>query len=148
MYALYPVSGDTDKDTSSASDSGSKVASFPLVTCIINYTNKYLSSLSRLPAVILSVTHSGLTTNGFVPLLVVSNLCVLFPLKCWDVTIWVALDADRLRLCNIQIVSEARHMISHEQCLPACVCDDPLHFDIGRVAQIPVDVDPGVVQHP
>jgi hypothetical protein len=146
MYALH-CSPDTDKDTSS--DSGSKAAPFLLSSRASYYfTNKYLSSLSRLPAAILSVTHSGLTTKGFVPLLVVSNLCVLFPLKCWDVTIWVALDADRLRLCNIRSAGCQRHMISHEQCLPACVCDDPLHFDICRVSQIPVDVDPGIVQHP
>ena len=107
-------SPDTDKDTSS--DSGSKAAPFLSSSRHVHHTtspiNKYLSSLSRLPAAILSVTHSGLTTKGLVPLLVVSNLCVLFPLKCWDVTIWVALDADRLRLCNIQIggVSEAHDL--------------------------------------
>jgi hypothetical protein len=43
------------------------------------FTTKYLSSLSRFPAATLSVTHSGLTTCGFVPLLDVSNLCVLLP---------------------------------------------------------------------
>jgi hypothetical protein len=52
------------------------------VTCA-----EYSSSFSCLPAAMLSVTHSGLTTCGFDPRLVASNLCVLFPLKCCDVRI-------------------------------------------------------------
>ena len=56
----------------------------------------YPSSCNRLPAEILSITHSGLTTYRFVLLLDLSRFCVLVPLKGCDETICVALEADCL----------------------------------------------------
>ena len=56
----------------------------------------YLSSSNRLPAEILSITHSGLTTYRFVRLLDLSRFCVLVPLSGCDETICVALEADCL----------------------------------------------------
>lgn len=55
----------------------------------------YLSSCNRLPAEILSITHSGLTTYRFV-LLDLSRFWVLAPLSGCDETICVALEADCL----------------------------------------------------
>lgn len=63
---------------------------------------EYSRSDSRLPAAMLSVTHSGRTTCTRFFDLLVNSFCVFAPLSCCDVRTCVAPDAVCLGYCSLR----------------------------------------------